>query len=130
MLSEVASRILGWLAFAASAYYAWFFLAVRPAQGALLGAVILAGSGIVALLVRPPAIGGLQWFSNGRPASLAGWLSVGLVMLVLVTIFFSVDRGSHSVSDTLIGSIPLMTPVAVLALLFARALDGSQPAAE
>jgi hypothetical protein len=130
VLSEVASRIVGWLAFAASAYYAWFFLAVRPAQGALVAVIILAASGFVGLVVRPPSIHGLRWFRNGRPASVGGWLSVGLVIAVLVSIFVSVDRGSHSGSDTLIGSIPLMVPLAVLALLFARALDRTPSADE
>jgi hypothetical protein len=129
VLTEVASKLVGWLAFAASVYFAWFFFTVRPAQGGLIGAVILAGSGIVALCVRPPSIGGVQWFNNGRPVNLAGWLSAGLVLGALVIIVVSVDRGSHSVSDTLIGAIPLMTPVAVLALMLARALDRSQPAA-
>lgn len=130
VVSVLVSKIVGWLALAASAYYAWFFLAVRPAQGALVAAVLLAGSGLVALLVRPPSIGGVGWFRDGRPATWAGWLSAGLVLVLLAAIFVSVDRGSHSSSDTLIGSIPLMTPVAVLALLLARAVDAARPAAE
>jgi hypothetical protein len=123
VVSTYASKILGWMALAASAYYAWFYLAVRPAPGALLRAAILAGSGLVALLVRPPSIGGLGWFRDGRPMTWAGWLSTALVLALLAAIFVSVDRGAHSGSDTLIGAIPLMTPVAVLALFLARALD-------
>jgi hypothetical protein len=130
VLTDTASKILGCLAFAASAYYAWFFVAVRPAQGALVGAIILAVSGLVALFVRPPAVGHVQWFRDGRPASVGGWLCAGLALVVLVAIFVSVDRGSHSVSDTLIGSIPLLTPVAVLALLVVRALDRTGPATD
>lgn len=130
VMREVTAKIVGWLGIAASAYYAWFFLAVRPAQGTLVAAVLLAGSGLVALLVRPPSIGGIGWFRDGRPATWVGWLSAGLVFALLAAIFVSVDRGSHSVSDTLIGSIPLMIPVAVLALLLARAIDAGRPAAE
>jgi len=74
VMREVTAKIVGWLGIAASAYYAWFFLAVRPAQGTLVGAVLLAGSGARRTAGSPPVHRRYRLVSR-RPAGHLGGLA-------------------------------------------------------
>ena len=51
-----------------------------------------------------------RWFSPWgwffRPVSLAGWVASLLALAFCVQVFASIDRHSHSASDTLYGVFP------------------------
>lgn len=48
----------------------------------------------------------MQWFIRKgifyKPASVAGWTILGLVVIYAIYTFIEIDKHSHSVSDTLI----------------------------
>ncbi len=46
------------------------------------------------------------WGWSYRPSNILGWLVTALAALFVVWAFVAVDRNSHSVSDTLIGTFP------------------------
>ncbi len=64
------------------------------------------------------------WFKSKRygwgwtPSTWQGWLIMFAALAVIVINAINIDRGSHSVSDTLIGaSVPTVLVVAVLILI-------------
>lgn len=56
----------------------------------------------------------MQWFRPMgllfRPASIAGWLLILIALAFCVQVFITVDRHSHSASDTLYGIFPFWAP--------------------
>ena len=60
----------------------------------------------------------MTWFKTFgwiyRPASIAGWLVTAAALGAIVWAFLAVDRNSHSVSDTLIGTFPWAVIFAIL----------------
>ena len=54
----------------------------------------------------------IGWFY--RPRSAGGWIVTLAAFAFCVQVFIAVDRGSHSVSDTLYGVFPFVVPTVLL----------------
>jgi len=55
-----------------------------------------------------------RWGWIHVPVSPQGFLLTALLLLFCVQVFVAVDRGSHSVSDTLYGIFPYVVPAFLL----------------
>lgn len=60
------------------------------------------------------------------PASATGWLISLLTAFVAVQTFVTVDRHSHSASDTLIGAVPIIATLFLLLWLLASRSSGRE----
>ena len=58
------------------------------------------------------------------PASITGWLLSLLTVFIAVQTFLTVDRHSHSASDTLIGAVPIIATLTLLLWLLAARSSG------
>jgi len=61
-----------------------------------------------------------NWFKKAGwfyiPSSIAGAIITLLIIIFCITVFFAIDRNSHSVSDTLYGIFPFI--VSAFTILF------------
>jgi hypothetical protein len=103
-----------------SLYYLRFFVAVRQETSTLvqIGILLLAALVLVVPARWLPAGGG--WLLGRVATAVLRWAPAIVALGLAATIFIWADHDSHSVSDTLNRSVPLM------ALLLALALRGAQ----
>ncbi len=66
----------------------------------------------------------VSWGWIHRPVSWQGWVIVALALVFCAQVFISVDRNSHSVSDTLYGIFPFVVPALLVLEWLASKTDG------
>ena len=80
---------------------------------------------------RPVAIKKRTWFKRWGwiylPVSVAGWLAVVSTLLFCLNSFLTVDRHSHSASDTLYGIFPYWVPALGVLLWIASRTSKKAP---
>lgn len=122
------ARVVGWLSLFASLYYVTVFMSDRFQTGALWGATALGMGALLALVPWPARAHGEAWFRGGRPT---GWpgrvLALAAIALALLR-FVLVDAHAHSMSDTLIGTVPVWSLI-IGVLVAVDRLTGRRPTA-
>ena len=117
-----------------SLYYFWFDFGVRHGQagGALIGGLLLAASAVLLAVARPARAPSPIWFASGgawrRPVAWQGWLVLLATLALLVATFAAVDSRSHSASDSVLGSLPVLAVVFALASLLVNRTTALRPA--
>jgi hypothetical protein len=107
-------KIVGILFFIASLYYLfWFF--VSSQSGSVVGFDILLVAGSLLFFLGRSDRPEKTWFPAKRygygwgiPSTWQGWVVLLVFMVALVLTAATIDKDSHSVSDMLIGLVPMI----------------------
>jgi hypothetical protein len=108
-------RTLGALYLLLSAYYARFFLERQEPITLLQLVTLWCAAGWLGLADQPQGTRTI-WFRGWLPVAWQAWAVVLGAMVIAVVVFLTVDRASHSVSDTLNGIAPTFALLASLVL--------------